>query len=285
MGYVFRNEDARHYNEWFQSEPGRSALSIEKELLHRVWSPAPPQRILEVGCGTGIFLDWFARFGHQVSGLDPSSAMLDIARDQLPGTISLERGYAEHLPYSDNSFDTVALITTLEFVDDPLKALSEALRVAKRHVLVGSLNKYSIITGQRCLERLWKPTIYRHARFFSVFGLQQLASRAIPNSMPPRWRTCLALPLSTLKYLDFLERSRYLQRHPFGHFIAMKFDLYYTMQTLQDPLFSDVPSNLRRARIHASCWGSPEKKNCHISSAEARKRSPAGRNRAISILL
>ena len=82
--------------------------------------PAGPKSVLEVGCGTGLFLEWFAQGGHQVTGLDPSPYMLNLARRRVPERVALDRGYAEDLPYEDNAFDTVALITTLEFVNDPI---------------------------------------------------------------------------------------------------------------------------------------------------------------------
>jgi ubiquinone/menaquinone biosynthesis C-methylase UbiE len=254
VGYVFRLEDAQSYDEWFQSEPGRSVLTIEKELLSRVWSPQSPQSVLEVGCGTGLFLEWFAEKDHQVTGLEPSQSMLNVARHRLPGRITLDRGYAEHLPYDNNSFDTVALITTLEFADNPSLALREALRVAKCHVLLGALNKYSLIALHRYIERFWRKTVYRHAQFFSVFELQSMTTMNLTGRAPLKWRTSLSFPLRTLNYLQFLERSRFFQWHPFGHFIAMRIDLRYPLQTIQEPLFCELPSGIGHAGFHASCW-------------------------------
>lgn len=193
MGYVFQFEDALHYGDWFTHEPGRTAAALEKDLLQRLWAPTGSQDVLEVGCGAGHFLEWFAQGGHQVTGLDPSPYMLSLARRQVPERVALDRGYAEDLPYEDNAFDTVALITTLEFVNDPNRALQEALRVARHNVLLGVLNRYSVATWQLCLRRLWKPSIYSHARFFSVFQLSRMVKEALAGSVPIRWRTCLSL--------------------------------------------------------------------------------------------
>lgn len=254
MGYVFRLEDAHRYQDWFTTEPGRSAAAIEKEVLHRVWAPVLPQSVLEVGCGTGLFLEWMAGFGHQVTGIEPSPHMLDIARNRLPGRIALDRGFAEDLPYEDNAFDTVALITTLEFVDHPRRALEEACRVARRHVILGVLNKYSIISAQRLIESLWRASVYRKARFYGVFELQRLVAEVLSGPVPVRWRTCLCFPLSLLPYLRFIERCRFMHCHPFGHFIAMRIDMCYPMRTIQDPLLHDIPSSVGRPGYHASCW-------------------------------
>lgn len=254
VGYVFRLDDARLYDQWFQSESGQSVARIEKDLLLRVWSPKSAQRVLEVGCGTGLFLEWLAQLGHQVSGIEPSLPMLDLARKRLPEKVDLYRGFAEDLPYEDNAFDTVALITTLEFVDDPSIALREAFRVARRQVLIGSLNKYSIIAVQRFVERLLRPSVYRWARFFGVSELRDMTEKILCGSVPLMWRTTLSFPLFTLRYLSFIERSPYFQWHPFGHFIAMRVDLRYPMQTIQDPLLHEIPASMGGARLPTSCW-------------------------------
>jgi SAM-dependent methyltransferase len=260
---VFQLEDAHRYQEWFTTEPGRSAAAIERELLLRVWSPVLPQSVLEVGCGTGLFIEWFADFGHQVTGLEPSASMLDMARKRLPPRITLDRGFAEDLPYEDNSFDTVALITTLEFVDHPRQALEEACRVARRHVLLGVLNKYSIISAQRYLQSLWRSSIYRRAKFFGVYELQQIVEDILSGPIPVRWRTCLSFPLMTLRYLRFIERSPFLHWHPFGHFIAMRIDMCYRFRTLQDPLLREIPSSVGHPGYHVSCWLAAPPRNAH----------------------
>jgi SAM-dependent methyltransferase len=42
----------------------------------------PPQRILDLGCGTGLICDAYAALGHNVTGVDPAPAMLDVARQK-----------------------------------------------------------------------------------------------------------------------------------------------------------------------------------------------------------
>lgn len=267
MGYVFQFEDALHYDDWFSSEPGRTAAAIEKDLLQRLWGPGAPQSVLEVGCGTGLFLEWFARGGHQVTGLDPSPYMLNVARQRVPARVALDRGCAEHLPYEDNAFDTVALITTLEFVDDPNMALREALRVARRHVLLGILNKYSVATCQHRLRRLWKPSIYSHARFLSVYQLRHMTTEALAGQVPIRWQTCLFFPSAALRYLQFLEQSRFLRWLPFGHFLGMRIDLRYPLRTVQQPLLYEIPSRVRQAPSRTICWRSGRQDPYHKSCA------------------
>ena len=254
MGYVFNWQDAQLYEDWMRGHLGRLAVSIELETIQRVWPGRPGQRLLEVGCGSGLFTQWFAEKGFQVTGLDPSVPMLNLARVRMPARVALERGFAEDLPFADNSFDVVALITTLEFVDDPVRALREACRVAREQVLLGVLNKYSLIAWQRRLELLWKPGIFRHARFFGVAELKRLIREVLNGPVPIQWRTCLAFPLWTLNTLKALERSPHFQWHPLGHFIAMVVDLQYVLRTIQQPLFQQIPTTVGTSQPHPTCW-------------------------------
>ena len=141
---------ARRYEQWY-SEEGRRADALEKALLWKLLKAFPDARTaLEVGCGTGHFTRWMAEKGLDTVGLDASQPMLMEAR-RYDGSQYL-LGDALHLPVADRSFDLVALITTLEFVPDPARALAEAARVARQGILLGVLNRYSLLTLRESSE-------------------------------------------------------------------------------------------------------------------------------------
>lgn len=67
------------------------------------------RRILDVGCGTGLVTTALAAAGHRVSGVDPSRAMLAIARARSGGEkVEWIEGRAEQLPVS-GSFDLIIM--------------------------------------------------------------------------------------------------------------------------------------------------------------------------------
>jgi SAM-dependent methyltransferase len=245
VGYVFSLADAEGHEKWFSTPQGQRALAFEQGLFRKIWTPGSIQRVLEVGCGSGIFLEWFKSQGHMVAGLEPSSSSLELARRRLGPKVRLDQGFAENLPYEDNEFDTVALITTLEFVDDPYLALKEACRVARRNVLLGVLNKFSMGRLHYGIQRFWKDSIYSRARFFSVFQLRSMSTRILSGAIPIEWRTCFSLPLPFLRYIHLMERTPLLQRHPFGHFIAMRVDMRCRVRTLQTPVFDEIPAGAK----------------------------------------
>jgi len=132
----------------------------------------------------------------------------------------LYRGYAEDLPFDDNSFNYSCFFTTLEFVDNPQKALQEAFRVTKDRVFIGVLNRYALKGIQRRVKGIFTPTIFNHARFFSVWELKQLI-RLIMGQVPVSWRTVCQLPIPSGKFVYNLEQSKFIQRCPFGAFAGM----------------------------------------------------------------
>jgi SAM-dependent methyltransferase len=87
-------------------------------------------RLLDIGCGTGVFLRLATRVGAQVSGLDASESLLGVARMRVPEA-DLRMGEMEALPWEDNSFDVVTGFNSFFYAADMVAALREAGRVAK----------------------------------------------------------------------------------------------------------------------------------------------------------
>lgn len=186
------------YEAWYETT-GRRAADLEKALLTRLLAAFPSAHtILEVGCGTGHFTRWYADQGLRAVGLDVSAAML--AEATRLGSPPCVRGDALALPFPDEAFDLVTLITTLEFVADPLQALTEAARVARQGLILGVLNRQSALAWRlkRSGISLWQA-----ARFFSPDELIHLVRRATggkrarltwQTTLWPLWPGALPLP-------------------------------------------------------------------------------------------
>ena len=103
------------------------------ERLLDIARPRPGERVLDVGCGTGIVARSVAsRLGAAgtVIGLDLSPGMLEVARlmsEQEGLTIAWHEGRAEALPFPDGSFDLVLCQFALMFFADRRQALRETL--------------------------------------------------------------------------------------------------------------------------------------------------------------
>jgi SAM-dependent methyltransferase len=100
-----------------------------EEAIRRV-GVAPGQRVLDIGCGTGVFLRLAADHGARPFGLDASEALLEIARARVPEA-DLRVGEMEQLPYDPDTFDLVTGFNSFFFAAKLVAALREAGRVAK----------------------------------------------------------------------------------------------------------------------------------------------------------
>jgi ubiquinone/menaquinone biosynthesis C-methylase UbiE len=117
--------------------------------------------VLEIAIGTGRNLPFYPR-GIQLTGIDFSPAMLDIARDRaakLAIDITLLEADAQHLPFAHDRFDTVVCTLTLSSIPDPAAAINEMYRVLHpggQLLVVGHVaSPYRVVrAGQRRLERL-----------------------------------------------------------------------------------------------------------------------------------
>lgn len=93
----------------------------------------PGQRVLDVGCGTGVLARAAlerVQPGGSVSGADPNPGMLAVARREAP-RIDWRLAQAESLPFEDGAFDAVVSQFALMFFADREAALREMGRVTR----------------------------------------------------------------------------------------------------------------------------------------------------------
>jgi SAM-dependent methyltransferase len=85
-------------------------------------------RFFDAGCGGGGTSVLAAQRGAQVSGLDASEALIEIARERVPQG-DFRVGDLESLPYVENAFDAVIAALSVQYTADPIIALQEMKRV------------------------------------------------------------------------------------------------------------------------------------------------------------
>jgi len=126
---------ARHWGELWGDRPGAWAVSeqqqapVYEQALRHV-GIEPGDRVLDLGCGTGVFLRMCADRGALVAGLDASERLLAVARTRVPGA-DLRVADLQTLPYEDDSFDLVTGFRSFFFAEDIVAALRVAGRVAR----------------------------------------------------------------------------------------------------------------------------------------------------------
>lgn len=176
---VFSALSARSYEDFYQTPYGQTIDRLEKQLMEKlVRAVFPPSKrsslqLLEVGCGTGVWTDFFVQLGFTVIGVDPSEAMLEVARSKNIPKATFVQGVAEDLPFPSSSFDAVAAITVLEFVEDLSLSVREIERVLKLGGVFfgGFLNRDSEL-GRRQAE----DPILGHASLYTIKEIKEFLS-------------------------------------------------------------------------------------------------------------
>jgi SAM-dependent methyltransferase len=209
----------------------RSAESVSISLLE----PQPGERVLDIGCGTGNHLLFFSKLGLDINGVDASPYMISRARERLGSRCCLKRGMAEDLPFDDNEFDLAVLINTLEFLDDPLQALKEAGRVARRQVFIGAMNSLSLSRLSYGWQRLFRKSLFRHVRFYSLWELKSFVQMAYGH-VPTAWKCAQVVPPFVEKITGFETDTLNLKHCPFGSFLGISATILYWTKTDNLPL-------------------------------------------------
>jgi SAM-dependent methyltransferase len=221
---AFGPEVAAGYDGWLDTPAGALAEQLQHRLLLRLLDPKWGESVLDVGCGTGETLRRLSDAGLRVAGLDGSVAMLSVARRKL-GSVPLFAGDATNLPFEDAIFDAAILNTTLEFVDDPMAAIRELTRVARRRIYVGVLNRWSLLAVRRRVQARWQPSIYGEARFFPFHEI--IAMLASAGAARWRWGAVPYVPgrLSSRSTVQRLAAGVSGTPNPFAAYLGFSADV------------------------------------------------------------
>lgn len=114
--------------------------------------------VLDVGCGAGVDLARFAKHGAICTGVDLSTAAIDLARanfEQQGLHADLRVANGEALPFADNSFDIVFAHGVVQYTADPQRLADEVRRVLKPGGLA-IFQVYNRISWLNALSKLMK---------------------------------------------------------------------------------------------------------------------------------
>lgn len=105
-----------------------------RRLAHR-FRPWRGKRLLDIGCGRGIWLKAAAELGASPVGIDISPVAVEACKRFVPQA-ELHCGPGERLPFAERQFDFVSCLGSLEHFLKPQLALQEIIRVSKPDAMV-----------------------------------------------------------------------------------------------------------------------------------------------------
>lgn len=210
------------------------------EIVERARPIGPADRILDLGCGTGIVARTLRDRlggGAKITGVDASAEMVAMARKLVPD-LEWHEANAMELPFADASFELVVSQQMLQFVPDPLVALREIHRV--------------LVPGGRLIAATWRA---RHELPLHE-TLGQIAERHLGRANEKRFllgddarlRTMLADAGFDDLRIDVVTRTDRLQHFDYRmSALAANFDLSALSEAEREARLSAIETESREA--------------------------------------
>ena len=125
----------------------------------------PGSRVVDLGCGSGVFTDALRRRGYHCTGVDLSPKLIAIARARYRDIEFIE-GDVEQLPFDGASFDGVLLSGLVHHLPDPSRCAAEVFRILR------SDGKFLAFDPNRMNPFMY---LYRHrsSTFYSSIGVTE----------------------------------------------------------------------------------------------------------------
>jgi ubiquinone/menaquinone biosynthesis C-methylase UbiE len=142
----------------------RRGRSYHTHISSQLMRPLPRGgRLLDIGCGTGLFVEKFIKIGGTAVGLDISGKMISRAQCRCP-TSDFIVGTGEKIPFCDNSFDAISSLLVFSYVKDPQAMLSESYRVLKPggFISICTLGKKLLTRGIPAIYQLGEKMKIKH---------------------------------------------------------------------------------------------------------------------------
>ena len=169
---------AEGYDKWYETEIGRVADQVERELAFQFFQPLGP-KILEIGCGTGQYTTKLAEQGYQITAVDISEKMMARAQEKitnlgyqvkwLKADITQTMDQLEH-------YQGILSMSAFEFIPNPEEMLASLFEHLEP--------KGCLVIGVIAAESSWgefyrskaktKPeSVFAHARLYTEAEIRQ----------------------------------------------------------------------------------------------------------------
>jgi len=161
-----------------QSGPLARVLSPlrRKRFRHGVLPPRGNCRMLEVGCGTGLFLYRHKDLGWETTGVEMSDAAAQAARD---AGLDVHTGLVEESRLPHGHFDVIVLMHVLEHIEDPAAVLRSLIPLLAPGGQIMAEIPNADAAGMSWFGPYWFPLeLPRHLSHFGLADLERLAERA-----------------------------------------------------------------------------------------------------------
>ncbi len=111
-------------------------------------------RLLDIGCGSGLFMREMLNLGWEVTGVEPDYRAAHIAKENF--SLDVYQSSLEQAGFADCTFDAITMNNVLEHVTDPLRTLAECRRILKLKGRLVLLTPNAASLGHMYFRRDWR---------------------------------------------------------------------------------------------------------------------------------
>ncbi|MHB8073026.1 class I SAM-dependent DNA methyltransferase [Desulfosporosinus fructosivorans] len=169
---------ADDYDKWYDTEIGRVADQVERDLAFQLFQPSGP-KILEIGCGTGQYTTKLAEQGYQITAVDISEKMMALAREKITNL-----GYEVKWLNADitqimdqlEQYQGILSMSAFEFVPNP----EEILAGLFEHLEPNGCLVIGVIAGDASWGEFYRKkaiakseSVFAHARLYTEAEIRQ----------------------------------------------------------------------------------------------------------------
>jgi len=168
------SKNVESYDEWYNTPLGVHVREVESKALQYLLPVKG--RGIDIGGGTGVFTNVLGK-GAWTICLDPVYLMLKKA---LRRNVDVVCGVIEQAPFRSHSFDYAFMITVLEFLKEPLKALIAVRKLLRENgvFVIMFINKESS-WGKMYIKMAENgDPILSLARFYTISEVEDLLNQA-----------------------------------------------------------------------------------------------------------
>jgi len=148
-------------------------------MRHMFLEAIKPGKLLDVGCGNGVFLHRMHKLGWSVTGIDFDPKAIENCKKLYGADLTFMNTDLSGARFPDNSFDAVTMSHVIEHVPDPVSLLTETRRILKAGgrlvITTPNIRSFGHEKFRDCWSGLDSP---RHLQVFSLAALQRCARKA-----------------------------------------------------------------------------------------------------------
>lgn len=199
-------------------------FASRQRAVEELLDPYVIGKVLDVGCGSGDLVAFYADKGAHYTGIDLSASMIERGNSNYSGLVKGGKAVfkiadCEDLPFSDEEFDILSAVALIEYLLDPSKALDEISRVVKTggYVLISVPNKRCINNFFRAFFRPLTSLFY--PLYLRINRSPLVSMRNVAHYNYTQEEIDLMMKNIGLQKIDERYTNFYIIPHPLDHII------------------------------------------------------------------